>query len=82
MSREVWPGRPFPLGPYWDGDGTNFVLFSENAEKVELCLFDAEDREERVVPVTGVSQVELATHEARLTADGVVLPPLAGALLR
>ena len=48
MSRAVWPGRPFPLGPTWDGDGTNFSLFSENAEQVELCLYDDEDREERV----------------------------------
>jgi glycogen operon protein len=43
----VWPGRPFPLGPRWDGEGTNFSLFSENAEKVELCLFDEHDRESR-----------------------------------
>ena len=41
---EVWPGRPFPLGPTWDGEGTNFSLFSENAERVELCLFDDDDR--------------------------------------
>jgi isoamylase len=45
---DVWPGHPFPLGPEWDGSGTNFALFSENAERVELCLFDAEDRETRV----------------------------------
>lgn len=43
----VWPGHPFPLGPWWDGEGTNFSLFSEHAEKVELCLFDEEDRETR-----------------------------------
>ncbi|MGH2920398.1 MAG: glycogen debranching protein GlgX [Solirubrobacteraceae bacterium] len=42
---EVWPGRPFPLGPYYNGRGTNFSLFSEHAERVELCLFDAEDVE-------------------------------------
>jgi len=42
---KVWPGKPFPLGPKWDGQGTNFSLFSEHAEKVELCLFDADDRE-------------------------------------
>ena len=47
-EREVWPGRPFPLGPSWDGQGTNFSIFSENAERVELCLFDDEDNEERV----------------------------------
>jgi isoamylase len=45
---DVWPGHPFPLGPAWDGHGTNFSLFSENATRVELCLFDAEDRETRV----------------------------------
>ena len=44
----MWPGRPFPLGPTWDGHGTNFSLFSENADGVELCLFDDEGREERV----------------------------------
>ncbi len=51
MTRRVWPGRPFPLGPAWDGDGTNFSLFSEHAEGVELCLFDADGNEERV-PLT------------------------------
>ncbi|HEY3540972.1 MAG TPA: glycogen debranching protein GlgX [Gaiellaceae bacterium] len=45
---EAWPGRPFPLGPTWDGNGTNFSLFSENAERVELCLYDEEDTETRV----------------------------------
>jgi len=48
VSRAVWPGRPFPLGPTWDGDGTNFSLFSENAEGVELCLFQEDEREERI----------------------------------
>jgi glycogen operon protein len=43
-----WPGRPFPLGATWDGQGTNFSLFSENAERVELCLFDDDDRETRL----------------------------------
>ncbi|HZP73809.1 MAG TPA: glycogen debranching protein GlgX [Gaiellaceae bacterium] len=45
---EVWPGRPFPLGALWTGSGTNFSLFSENAERVELCLFDEEENETRV----------------------------------
>jgi glycogen operon protein len=47
VSREVWPGEPFPLGPAWDGEGTNFSLFSENATRVELCLFEGE-HEERI----------------------------------
>ena len=45
---EAWPGSPFPLGATWDGEGTNFSLFSENAERVELCLFDDDDRETRL----------------------------------
>jgi isoamylase len=51
VSREIWPGRAFPLGPTWDGQGTNFSLFSEHAQRVELCLFDADGEEERL-PVT------------------------------
>jgi glycogen operon protein len=47
-EREVWPGRPFPLGPTWNGRGTNFSIFSEHAERVELCLFDENDCEERI----------------------------------
>jgi isoamylase len=42
----VWPGHPFPLGASWDGEGVNFALFSEHAEKVELCLFDQRGRRE------------------------------------
>ena len=36
----VWPGAPYPLGATFDGRGVNFALFSANAEKIELCLFD------------------------------------------
>jgi isoamylase len=48
-----WPGAPYPLGASWDGWGTNFALFSEVAERVELCLFDADGDENRV-PLTEV----------------------------
>jgi len=44
---DPWPGRPFPLGATWDGDGTNFSLFSENATRVELCLYDDGGEETR-----------------------------------
>jgi glycogen operon protein len=37
---KVRPGRPYPLGATWDGLGVNFAIYSENAQKVELCLFD------------------------------------------
>ncbi len=42
----VWPGRPYPLGSTWDGEGVNFALYSEHAEKVELCLFDISGKRE------------------------------------
>jgi glycogen operon protein len=38
--QRVWPGRPYPLGASWDGAGTNFSVFSEQADAVDLCLFD------------------------------------------
>jgi glycogen operon protein len=42
----VWPGQPYPRGATWDGEGVNFSLFSGNAEKVELCIFDASGKHE------------------------------------
>ena len=48
MTRDVWRGNPFPVGPRWDGDGTNFSLFSEEATSVVLCLFDVDGNEERI----------------------------------
>ena len=44
----VWPGSPYPLGATFDGSGTNFALYSEVAERVELCLFDEQRNETRV----------------------------------
>jgi isoamylase len=44
----VWRGNPYPLGATWDGGGVNFALFSENAQAVDLCLFDADGAETRV----------------------------------
>src|SRR5690606_15943939 len=45
---QTWPGHPYPLGATYDGSGTNFALFSEVAERVELCLFDDDGTETRV----------------------------------
>ena len=45
---QVWPGSAYPLGATYDGTGTNFAIFSEVAEKVELCLFDEAGNEERI----------------------------------
>ena len=45
---QVWPGAAYPLGATYDGTGTNFAIFSEVAEKVELCLFDDAGHETRI----------------------------------
>jgi glycogen operon protein len=49
----IWPGKPYPLGATWDGQGVNFALFSQNATGVELCLFETPDapRERERIPM-------------------------------
>src|SRR3954467_15500972 len=44
----AWPGAPFPLGAHWDGEGTNFALWSTSATAVSVCLFDANGLETRI----------------------------------
>jgi isoamylase len=53
VTLELWPGAPYPLGATFDGLGTNFSVFSEAAERVELCLFD--DGTETRVPLPEVT---------------------------
>jgi glycogen operon protein len=53
---KIWPGKPYPLGAIWDGAGVNFSLFSENASKVELCLFDGA-KETRITMTEQTHQV-------------------------
>ena len=48
MTALIWPGSAYPQGATYDGEGTNFALFAENAERVELCLFDDEGFETRI----------------------------------
>ena len=45
---QIWPGKPYPLGATYDGTGVNFALFSEVADRVELCLVDDMGVETRV----------------------------------
>ncbi len=45
---EIWPGQPYPLGATFDGTGTNFAIFSEAAERVELCLIGERGGETRI----------------------------------
>ena len=47
-SFRLWHGHPYPLGATWDGSGTNFALFCEHGEKVELCLFDPAEPEREI----------------------------------
>jgi isoamylase len=53
-SYNIWPGKRYPLGATWDGNGTNFALFSEHASAVELLLFDNSKAEnpKAVIPLT------------------------------
>jgi glycogen operon protein len=59
MALRVWRGKPYPLGATWDGSGVNFAIFSENAESVDLCLFEADGTEQRI---RMVEQTDLVWH--------------------
>ena len=45
-KRRLQAGRPDPLGVHWDGEGANIAVFSENATRIELCLFSEDGRRE------------------------------------
>ena len=54
----LWPGTPYPLGATWDGGGTNFAVFSEVAEAVELCLLEEGDGGTRAETRIELSEVD------------------------
>ena len=56
------PGRPYPLGATWDGEGVNFALFSENATGVDLCLFDSEHQQRETVRLPMEECTDLVWH--------------------
>jgi glycogen operon protein len=58
----VWPGRSYPLGATWDGSGTNFALYSENADKVELCLFDSPEATKESARIEMPEQTDMIWH--------------------
>src|ERR1700751_1373303 len=62
---EIWPGKAYPLGATYDGAGTNFGVFSEVAERVELCLFDADGAE------TQLTFPEIASSAGRAFSPGI-----------
>jgi len=78
MAPIVWPGKPYPLGATWDGEGVNFALFSEHAEKVELCLFDDAGRREisRIALTEQTDQVRGAVGGQQRGRIGQQLPAL------
>lgn len=62
MVFKVLPGRPFPLGATWDGQGVNFAIYSEHATGVELCLYDARDPKVEIKRVTLPERTALIWH--------------------
>jgi isoamylase len=64
---ETWPGSAYPLGATFDGSGTNFALFSEVAEKVELCLIDDD-------PAGGIVETRVELSEVDAYVWHVYLP--------
>jgi len=58
----IWPGRPYPLGATWDGNGVNFALFSECATAVDLCLFDREDSKKESARIRLTERKDMVWH--------------------
>jgi isoamylase len=58
----IYPGNPYPLGATWDGFGVNFALFSENADGVELCLFDSAEAKAESARIKLPEQTDLVWH--------------------
>lgn len=62
MDIQILPGKPYPIGATWDGNGVNFALFTENATGVELCLFDAENENNELVKLDLTENTDLIWH--------------------
>ncbi|MDN3511288.1 MAG: glycogen debranching protein GlgX [Candidatus Jettenia sp.] len=60
--KNMWPGKPYPLGATWDGSGVNFALFSENAARVELCLFNGPDGNQEISNIQLIEQTDQIWH--------------------
>ncbi|MGH7424829.1 MAG: glycogen debranching protein GlgX, partial [Candidatus Methylomirabilales bacterium] len=58
----IWPGSPYPLGASWNGEGVNFSIFSENATRAELCLFDHPDDASESARVPMRERTDLIWH--------------------
>ncbi|GAB4211279.1 MAG: hypothetical protein OHK0022_45630 [Roseiflexaceae bacterium] len=58
----ILPGKPYPLGATWDGQGVNFALFAEHATGVELCLFDGPESPHETVRIPLTAQTDQVWH--------------------
>ena len=79
MSREVWPGKPFPLGPMWDGEGTNFAIFSRERREGRSCACSTptttrSDRARGLSPRTTGTATCPASGPASATATASTAP--------
>lgn len=61
-ATRVWPGKPYPLGATWDGQGVNFAIFSENATRVDLCFFRSADARKEQLTVTLPEKTNMIWH--------------------
>ena len=61
-SLRIWPGNPYPMGATWDGEGTNFAIFSEHGTGVELCLFDSLEAEHESHRIELTERTDLIWH--------------------
>ena len=61
-SIRMWPGSPYPLGATWDGRGVNFAIYSECAEKVDLCLFESAEAKNESVCISLTEQTDQVWH--------------------
>ena len=58
LPTTITAGRPDPLGAHFDGEGINFAVFSENASRVTLCLFDESGHNE----IANIDMPECTNH--------------------
>ncbi|HWY41523.1 MAG TPA: glycogen debranching protein GlgX [Chthoniobacterales bacterium] len=62
MTAKTWPGKPYPLGASWLGNGVNFAIFAEHATAVDLCLFDNIDAPQEKIRIRLGEQTECVWH--------------------
>lgn len=62
MDYKIYPGKPYPLGAIWDGNGVNFALYADNATAVELCLFASTEDEKEFAKIKLLERTHHVWH--------------------